>query len=53
MYVDDADYSKRVHDAGWKILYFADTSVVHVQGERRESTSDGIQRGHIRACGTS
>jgi GT2 family glycosyltransferase len=32
MYVDDADYSKRVHDAGWKILYSADTTVVHLQG---------------------
>ena len=32
MYVDDADYSKRVHDAGWKILYFADTTIVHLQG---------------------
>ena len=32
MYVDDADYSKRAHDAGWKILYFADTTIVHLQG---------------------
>lgn len=32
MYVDDADYSKRVHSAGWKILYFADTTIVHLQG---------------------
>jgi GT2 family glycosyltransferase len=32
MYVDDADYSKRVHDAGWKILYLAETTVIHLQG---------------------
>lgn len=32
MYVEDADYSKRVHDAGWKILYVAETTVVHSQG---------------------
>jgi len=32
MYVDDADYSKRVHDAGWKIVYVAETTVIHSQG---------------------
>ena len=32
MYVDDADYSKRVHESGWKILHLADTTVVHSQG---------------------
>jgi len=32
MYVDDADYSKRVHDSGWKILYLAETTVIHLQG---------------------
>lgn len=32
MYVDDVDYSKRVHDAGWKVLYVADATVVHLQG---------------------
>ena len=32
MYVDDADYSKRIHDAGWKILYLADATVMHLQG---------------------
>ena len=32
MYVDDADYSKRVHDAGWKIRYLAEATVVHLQG---------------------
>lgn len=32
MYVDDADYCQRVHDAGWGILYVADATIVHVKG---------------------
>lgn len=32
MYADDADYSKRVHDAGWKILFFAESTIVHLKG---------------------
>jgi GT2 family glycosyltransferase len=32
MYVDDADYSLRVHRAGWKILYLAESVVVHIKG---------------------
>jgi N-acetylglucosaminyl-diphospho-decaprenol L-rhamnosyltransferase len=32
MYSDDADYCQRVHDKGWKILYLADATIVHVKG---------------------
>ena len=32
MYVDDADYSKRVYDAGWEILYLAEAAVIHIKG---------------------
>jgi hypothetical protein len=32
MYVDDADYSLRVHQKGWKIMYLADSTVVHIKG---------------------
>jgi GT2 family glycosyltransferase len=28
----DADYSKRVHDAGWRILYLAEVTITHLQG---------------------
>jgi GT2 family glycosyltransferase len=30
--VDDADYCKRVHDAGWEIEYLAEATVVHIKG---------------------
>jgi GT2 family glycosyltransferase len=32
MYVDDADYSLRVHQKGWKILYLAEATIVHIKG---------------------
>jgi GT2 family glycosyltransferase len=32
MYVDDADYSLRVHQKGWKILYVAEATIVHIKG---------------------
>jgi len=32
MYCEDADYCQRVHTAGWKILYLAEASVVHIKG---------------------
>jgi GT2 family glycosyltransferase len=32
MYVDDADYSLRVHRSGWKILYLSESIIVHIKG---------------------
>jgi GT2 family glycosyltransferase len=32
MYCDDADYCQRVHDHGWKILYLAEATIVHIKG---------------------
>lgn len=32
MYVDDADYSLRVHQGGWRILYLAEATIVHIKG---------------------
>lgn len=32
MYCDDADYCQRVHDRGWKILYLAEVTIVHIKG---------------------
>ena len=32
LYIDDADYCKRVHDTGWKILFFSDSVIVHLKG---------------------
>jgi GT2 family glycosyltransferase len=32
MYCDDADYCQRVHDKGWKILYLAEATIIHIKG---------------------
>ena len=32
MYVDDADYCKRVYDSGWAIQYLAEATIVHIKG---------------------
>lgn len=32
MYVDDADYCRRVHDAGWGIKYLAEAVIIHIKG---------------------
>ena len=32
MYSDDVNYCKRVHDTGWKILFFSDSVIVHLKG---------------------
>jgi GT2 family glycosyltransferase len=29
---DDADYCKRVYDAGWEIQYLAESTIVHIKG---------------------
>ena len=29
---DDADYCKRVYDAGWEIQYLAEATIVHIKG---------------------
>jgi GT2 family glycosyltransferase len=32
MYADDAEFCKRAHDAGWKLLFLADATIAHVKG---------------------
>jgi hypothetical protein len=32
MYVEDADYCKRIYDAGWAVQYLAEATVVHIRG---------------------
>jgi N-acetylglucosaminyl-diphospho-decaprenol L-rhamnosyltransferase len=32
LYVDDADFCKRVSNAGWKLMFFANATITHVQG---------------------
>jgi len=32
MYFEDKDLCKRVGDAGWKVIYYPDTTVVHLLG---------------------
>ena len=31
MYGEDLDWAKRIKDAGWKVVYFPDVSVLHVK----------------------
>ena len=38
MYFEEVDHCKAVKAAGWKVMYFPDTSVVHLGGESAKST---------------
>jgi GT2 family glycosyltransferase len=46
MYFEDIDYCRRVREARWKVLYWPEPKVVHLQGasSRVSSQGDGMRR---------
>jgi N-acetylglucosaminyl-diphospho-decaprenol L-rhamnosyltransferase len=40
MYFEDKDICKRVHEAGWKVVYYPKTSLIHLLG----GSSSGVQK---------
>ena len=40
LYCEEVDHCKRVKEAGWKVVYYPGTSVVHLGGESAKSDSD-------------
>ncbi len=39
LYCEEVDHCKRVKEAGWKVIYYPETSVVHIGGESARSDS--------------
>lgn len=37
LYCEEVDHCKRIKQAGWKVAYYADTTVVHIGGESAKS----------------
>lgn len=37
LYYEEVDHCRRVKEAGWKVVYFPDTEVVHIGGESAKS----------------
>lgn len=40
LYCEEVDHCKRVKEAGWKVVYYPGTSVVHLGGESAKSDSE-------------
>lgn len=45
LYYEEVDHCKRVKAAGWKVMYFPDTSVIHIGGESAKSAGNIDQVG--------
>lgn len=45
LYYEEVDHCKRVKDAGWKVVYYPHTSVIHIGGESAKSVSEISQTG--------
>ena len=45
MYFEDADYCKRVRDAGWTILYWPAATIIHLLGGSSGFSSESASRG--------
>ena len=45
LYYEEIDYCKRVKEAGWKVVYYPYTSVVHIGGESAKSTGEVTDEG--------
>lgn len=40
LYCEEVDHCQRVKQAGWKVVYYPDTTVVHIGGESAKSVGD-------------
>jgi GT2 family glycosyltransferase len=40
LYYEEVDHCKRVKDAGWQVVYYPDTTVVHIGGESAKSDGE-------------
>jgi len=40
LYCEEVDHCKRVKQAGWKVVYYPDTTVVHIGGESAKSVAE-------------
>jgi N-acetylglucosaminyl-diphospho-decaprenol L-rhamnosyltransferase len=40
LYYEEVDHCKRVKEAGWKVVYYSHTSVVHIGGESAKSAGE-------------
>ena len=40
LYYEEVDHCKRVKQAGWKVVYYPDTTVVHIGGESAKSVGE-------------
>jgi N-acetylglucosaminyl-diphospho-decaprenol L-rhamnosyltransferase len=40
LYSEEVDHCKRVKQAGWKVVYYPDTTVVHIGGESARSVAE-------------
>jgi len=40
LYYEEVDHCKRVKEAGWQVVYYPDTSVVHIGGESAKSEGE-------------
>jgi len=47
LYVEEVDFCRRAKSAGWKVVYFPETSVVHVGGESAKSEAKLSSSGQI------
>lgn len=45
LYYEEVDHCKRVKEAGWQVIYFPDTSVVHIGGESAKSAGNLSESG--------
>lgn len=45
LYYEEVDHCKRVKNAGWKVVYYPYTTVIHIGGESAKSVSEISQTG--------